>query len=53
VTEKQVRELRRERALASACGFDFRVGVRSEVHKDALESEEEELEGLIVLMDWC
>ncbi|WP_269744445.1 DUF6310 domain-containing protein [Stigmatella aurantiaca] len=36
VTEKQVWELRRERALTRACGFDFRVGVRSAMHKDAL-----------------
>ena len=53
VTGKQVAELRRERALALACGFDFRVGVRSAAHKDALEREAPELEGIIVVMDWC
>ncbi|WP_338041910.1 MULTISPECIES: DUF6310 domain-containing protein [Myxococcus] len=53
VPGKQVAELRRERALALACGFDFRVGVRSAEHKDALEVEAPELEGIIVIMEWC
>ncbi|WP_395848084.1 DUF6310 domain-containing protein [Cystobacter fuscus] len=42
-----------ERALARACGFDFRVGVRSATHKAMLELEESQLQGVIVLMDWC
>ena len=46
-------ELRREQALALACGFNFRVGVRSAAHKDALEREAPDLEGSIVVMDWC
>jgi hypothetical protein len=51
--EKQVPKLRSERALALACGFDFRIGVRSEAHKQALEEEAPELIGFIVVMDWC
>jgi hypothetical protein len=53
VVGNQVLELRRERGLARACGFDFRVGVRSAAHKAALELAAPELEGLIVVMDWC
>jgi hypothetical protein len=53
VTKQQVPELLRERDLARACGFDFRIGVRSAKHKKALEREAQELEGLIVVMDWC
>jgi hypothetical protein len=49
--DKQVKEARRERALAAACGYDFVIGVRSEVHKDLLEAR---LPGFnIVLMTWC
>lgn len=51
VLEKQVVELRRERALAAACGFDFWVGVRSGVHKIGLEELDDTLK--IVVMDWC
>jgi hypothetical protein len=53
VIRDQVPKLLIERDLARACGFDFRVGVRSAAHKAALESVEPELEGLIVIMDWC
>jgi hypothetical protein len=53
VVKSQVPKLRHERALALACGFDFHVGVRSEVHKEALEEEAPDLIGLIVVMDWC
>jgi hypothetical protein len=53
VAEKQVQELLRERDLARACGFDFRIGVRSAQHKAALIAEKPELEELIVVMDWC
>jgi hypothetical protein len=42
-----------ERGLAMACGFDFRIGVLSSTHKDELERAFPELEGLIVVMDWC
>ncbi|MCY1033431.1 DUF6310 domain-containing protein [Corallococcus sp. BB11-1] len=51
VPEKQVQELRRERDLALACGFEFRVGVRSAAHKVALDDLDGSLE--IVVMDWC
>jgi hypothetical protein len=51
VIGKQVMELKRERDLASACGFDFRVGVRSAAHKAALEAVDYTLK--IVVMDWC
>ncbi|WP_224360536.1 DUF6310 domain-containing protein [Hyalangium versicolor] len=53
VIRSQVPELRRERGLAGACGFDFRVGVRRAAHKAALERAEPEFEGLIVVMGWC
>jgi hypothetical protein len=49
--EKQVEEVRRERDLAAACGFHFRVGVRNEAHKAALERLDRTLD--IVVMDWC
>jgi hypothetical protein len=53
VIRDQMAKLRLERDLARACGFDFRVGVRSAAHKVALEREAPDLEGLIVVMDWC
>jgi hypothetical protein len=53
VVQKHVRDFMIERELARACGFDFRVGVRSATHKAILEIEEPKLEGVIVLMDWC
>ncbi|MDC0712025.1 DUF6310 domain-containing protein [Stigmatella sp. ncwal1] len=51
VIGKQIPELRRERDLARACGFNFRVGVRSAEHKLSLEELEPSLD--IVVMDWC
>jgi hypothetical protein len=53
VLRKHVRDFLVERELARACGFDFRVGVRSATHKAMLETVEPRLEGVIVLMDWC
>jgi translation elongation factor EF-4 len=53
VLRKNVHDFLFERELARACGFDFRVGVRSATHKAMLEIEEPQLEGVIVLMDWC
>nr|WP_128798527.1 DUF6310 domain-containing protein [Corallococcus coralloides] len=53
VIRDQVPEMRIERDLARACGFDFRVGVRSEEHKEALEEAAPDLKGSIVVMDWC
>ncbi|MCY1043462.1 DUF6310 domain-containing protein [Corallococcus sp. bb12-1] len=53
VISKQVRELRRELELARACGFDFRIGVRSAAHRAELEFEEPELKDILVVMDWC
>ncbi|RYZ16992.1 MAG: hypothetical protein EOO70_03135 [Myxococcaceae bacterium] len=53
VIRDQVAKLRSERALARACGFDFRVGVRSEAHQEALGEEAPDLRDLIVVMDWC
>ncbi|SEK95365.1 hypothetical protein SAMN05444354_103159 [Stigmatella aurantiaca] len=50
---KQVVELQRERELARACGFGFRVGVRDAGHKAALELAAPALEELIAVMDWC
>ncbi|WP_324289954.1 DUF6310 domain-containing protein [Pyxidicoccus sp. MSG2] len=51
VIRNQVPELRHERKLANACGFDFLVGVRSAAHKTALEEADRNLN--IVVMDWC
>jgi hypothetical protein len=53
VIRDQVQEMRSERTLALACGLDFRVGVRSATHKAALERAAPDLEGIIVVMDWC
>jgi hypothetical protein len=53
VISDQVPKLRLELELARACGFDFRIGVRSAAHKAALEREARDLRGLIVVMDWC
>jgi hypothetical protein len=53
VIRKNVHDFLIERELARACGFDFRVGVRSATHKAMLEIEEPQLQGVIVLMDWC
>jgi hypothetical protein len=53
VPEQQVPELRRERDLARACGFDFRAGVRNAAHKAALELADPDLDGVIVVMDRC
>jgi hypothetical protein len=53
VVRSQVPMLLSERDLARACGFDFRVGVRSATHKAELENAAPELKGLIVVMDWC
>ena len=51
--DKQVREARRERDLAAACGYDFRIGVLSDTHKKALERAAPDLEDIIVIMNWC
>ncbi|QAT84919.1 hypothetical protein EJ065_3356 [Corallococcus coralloides] len=53
VLSDQVAEMRSEREIARACGFDFRVGVRSEAHKEALGEQAPDLSDLIVVMDWC
>ena len=47
VIRKNVYDLLIERELARACGFDFRVGVRSATHKALLEIEEPQLQGVI------
>ncbi|MGE6761277.1 DUF6310 domain-containing protein [Corallococcus interemptor] len=53
VIRDQVTKMRIERGLARACGFDFRIGVRSEAHQEELEAAAPDLKGLIVVMDWC
>jgi len=47
----QLPKLQYERELARACGFDFKVGVRSAAHKAALLAQDITLD--IVVMDWC
>lgn len=44
-------ELRREKRLAEACGYNFAIGVRSKAHLFALRSADPSL--TVVLMDWC
>ncbi|OJT16285.1 hypothetical protein BO221_50955 [Archangium sp. Cb G35] len=44
-------ELKREKALATACGYDFVIGVRSRAHKQALSRADPNLK--VVIMDWC
>ena len=44
-------EIRRERMLAEACGYEFAMGVRSQAHKDALLELDPDLN--VVVMDWC
>jgi hypothetical protein len=51
VLDDQVPKMQHERALALACGFDFKVGVRSAAHKAALLKRDRTLK--IVVMDWC
>ncbi len=51
VLEEQLPKLQHERALALACGFAFKVGVRSAAHKAALLDRDGTLD--IVVMDWC
>ncbi|WPB82695.1 DUF6310 domain-containing protein [Archangium violaceum] len=51
VLADQVPDLQHERALALACGFDFKVGVRSATHKAALLKQDPTLK--VVIMEWC
>jgi hypothetical protein len=51
VLADQVPDLQYERALALACGFDFKVGVRSATHKAALLKQDPTLK--VVIMEWC
>jgi hypothetical protein len=38
--KKEIKQLRKERAIAIACGYDFVVGVSTQAHKDALLAED-------------
>ncbi|WP_338026000.1 DUF6310 domain-containing protein [Corallococcus macrosporus] len=49
--QKQVEEGRRERDLATTCGYDFVVGVRTEAHEQLLRNTAPDLK--VVLMTWC
>jgi hypothetical protein len=51
VLDDQMPKLQHERELARACGFAFKVGVRSAAHKAALLALDDTLD--IVVMDWC
>ncbi|WP_309243065.1 DUF6310 domain-containing protein [Hyalangium versicolor] len=51
VVRSQVPKLQHERTLARACGFDFKIGVRSAEHKAALLKQDPTLK--VVIMDWC
>jgi len=49
--DKEAKEMGREKALAAACGYSFRVGVKSAAHMKALLDVDKSLD--IVIMDWC
>ncbi|MBN9685210.1 hypothetical protein JYJ93_22455 [Corallococcus sp. NCSPR001] len=51
VLDDQVPKMQSERELARACGFDFRVAVRSAAHKAALLQRDSTLR--VVVMNWC
>ena len=51
VLNDQVPKMQSERELARACGFDFKVAVRSAAHKAALLKRDRTFK--IVVMDWC
>jgi Family of unknown function (DUF6310) len=51
VLDDQVPKMQHEREIARACGFDFKVGVRSAAHKAALLKRDPTLK--VVVMDWC
>jgi hypothetical protein len=38
--EKEIRQLDKERRAATACGYDFVIGVSTQAHKDALLRED-------------
>ncbi|MFY0573266.1 DUF6310 domain-containing protein [Cystobacter fuscus] len=44
-------EIKREKELAEACGYNFVVGVHSQAHKQALLRADRNLK--VVIMDWC
>ncbi|NVJ09118.1 hypothetical protein HUW63_28290 [Myxococcus sp. AM001] len=44
-------EIKREKRLAEACGYNFAIGVRSAAHKAALLELDRSLN--VVVMDWC
>ncbi len=44
-------DIKREKELAEACGYDFVIGVRSLAHKQALLRADSSLK--VVLMNWC
>jgi len=50
--KEKVEELRDERDIAKACGYDFTVGVTSAAHQKAL-LEASRFSLKVVLMDWC
>jgi len=51
LAEVKFPELKREKLLAEACGYEFAIGVRSQAHKDALLELDPDL--TVVVMDWC
>ncbi|RKH71073.1 hypothetical protein D7X96_09575 [Corallococcus interemptor] len=51
VLDDQVPKMQSERELARACGFDFKVAVRSAAHKAALLKRDSALR--VVVMNWC
>ncbi|ATB30757.1 hypothetical protein MEBOL_004219 [Melittangium boletus DSM 14713] len=51
VVRSQMPKMQHERELARACGFDFKVGVRSATHKVALLKQDRTLN--VVVMEWC
>jgi hypothetical protein len=39
--KKELKQIRKERAIAVACGYDFAIGVSTQAHKDALLAEDQ------------
>ncbi|MGE6759048.1 DUF6310 domain-containing protein [Corallococcus interemptor] len=51
VLDDQIPKMQGERELARACGFDFKIAVRSAAHKAALLKRDSTLR--VVVMNWC
>ncbi len=39
--DKELKQIQRERAIATVCGYDFVIGVSTQAHKDALLAKDQ------------